>query len=98
MKGLDSISDITTFVAIVTAGSLSGAARELDLTLAEVSKRLIRLETALGVRLVNRTARQLSLTDDGCEFHGHCLALLDQVRRAEAALSLRRGEVSGLLN
>jgi len=97
MSGLDSISDITTFVHIVAAGSLSGAARELDLTLAAVSKRLIRLETSLGVRLVNRTTRQLSLTDDGREFHSHCLTLLDQVRRAEEALSHRRGKVSGLL-
>lgn len=97
MKGLDSISDISTFVSIITAGSLSGAARELDLTLAAVSKRLIRLETALGVRLVNRTTRQLSLTDDGREFHGHCLTLLEQVRRTEDALSSRRDDVSGLL-
>jgi len=94
---LDRLSDIATFVRVVACGSLSAAARELDLTLAAVSKRLLRLEAGLGVRLLNRTTRQLSLTDEGREFHAHCLTLLDQVSRAEDAIASRREAVSGLV-
>ncbi|MCX7277771.1 MAG: LysR family transcriptional regulator [Burkholderiales bacterium] len=94
---MDHITDITAFVHIVAQGSLSAAARELDLSLAVVSKRLLRLESALGVRLVHRNSRQLSLTAEGREFHHHSLALLEQVQRTEDAVALRRGGASGLL-
>lgn len=97
MVHLNNIDDITAFVRIVASGSLSAAARELDLSLAVVSKRLLRLEAALGVRLLHRSTRQLSLTEDGREFHAHCLALLEQVRRAEEAVAGRRNGISGLL-
>lgn len=97
MARLESISEIAAFVRIVAAGSLSAAAREMDLSLAVISKRLIRLENAVGTRLVNRSTRHLSLTDDGREFHRHCLVLLERVRRAEEAIIDRRDGISGLL-
>jgi DNA-binding transcriptional LysR family regulator len=97
MARLENISDVVTFVRIVAAGSLSAAARDLDLSLAVVSKRLIRLEEALGARLIHRTTRRLQLTEEGREFHAHCLILLEQVRRAEDAIAIRRDGASGLL-
>lgn len=94
---LDSIKDLHIFVRIVAAGSLSAAARELDLSLATVSKCLIRLEKSLGVRLANRSTRSLSLTAEGREFHAHSLTLVEQIRRAEEAMANRRDHVSGLV-
>ena len=53
------------FVAIVDGGSITAAADKLELTVAAVSKRLKMLETELGVRLLTRNTRQLSLTEAG---------------------------------
>jgi len=61
----DNFSDMVAFVHVVEAGSLSGAARDLNLSLAVISRKLARLEERLGVRLVNRTTRTLALTDEG---------------------------------
>jgi DNA-binding transcriptional LysR family regulator len=95
--GLNNIEDIDAFVRVVEKGSLSSASRDLNLSVAVVSKRLMRLESALGVRLIHRSTRQLSLTEDGREFFEHGRALLSQVQRAEAAIANRRDEVFGLL-
>lgn len=83
MGRLDSIDDLRVFDAIVRAGSLSGAAQELDVSLTVVSKRLKRLEAQLGVRLLQRTTRQLGLTEEGQEFLGRCRMALDAIQAAE---------------
>lgn len=97
MPQLEQIGDLRAFAAIVDAGSLSAAARELGLSLAGISKRLIRLEETLGVVLLNRSTRQMSLTEEGREFHAHCRELLEQVRRTEEAIGTRRSDVSGVI-
>lgn len=83
MGRLDSIDDLRVFDAIVRAGSLSGAAQDLDVSLTLVSKRLKRLEAQLGVRLLQRTTRQLGLTEEGQEFLGRCRVALDAIQAAE---------------
>lgn len=83
MTRLDSIDDLRVFDAIVRAGNLSAAAQELGVSLTLVSKRLRRLETSLGIRLVHRTTRQLGLTEEGQQFHGRCRLVLDAVEAAE---------------
>lgn len=83
MGRLDSIDDLRVFDAIVRAGSLSKAAQELDVSLTLVSKRLKRLEAQLGVRLLQRTTRQLGLTEEGQEFLGRCRLALDAIQAAE---------------
>jgi len=95
--GIDSVQDLAVFDRIVQTGSLSGAARELGLSLSYVSKRLGRLEARFGVRLVNRTTRALSLTEAGRDFHGRCLVILEAVRQAEDRLTSRSFEISGSL-
>ena len=62
---IENISDLMVFTQAVKAGSLSAAGRELGISLAVASKRLQRLEEQLGVRLLNRSTRQLSLTEQG---------------------------------
>ncbi|MTW10811.1 LysR family transcriptional regulator [Pseudoduganella eburnea] len=94
---LDDLPALRAFACIVAAGSMSAAARELDLPLSVVSKRLAQLEKSAGVRLLQRTTRRQALTDDGAQFHAHVLRILEQVAQAESQLANSRGEVEGLL-
>ncbi|WP_040844718.1 LysR family transcriptional regulator, partial [Nitrospirillum viridazoti] len=80
---IENLTDITIFIRVVATGSLSAAARELDLSLAVVSKRLARLEERLGVRLANRTTRRFSLTDEGLEFHERCVRIVADLEEAQ---------------
>ncbi|MBR8212002.1 LysR family transcriptional regulator [Burkholderia cenocepacia] len=97
MTLIDDFPALATFARIVSAGSLSAAARELDLSLSVVSKRLAHLESRLGVRLLHRTTRQQTLTDDGAQFHAQVLRILAEVEHAETLMRDRRGTVSGVL-
>ncbi|MXN73368.1 LysR family transcriptional regulator [Burkholderia sp. 4701] len=94
---IDDLPSLDTFARIVSAGSLSAAARELDLSLSVVSKRLAQLEARLGVRLLHRTTRQQTLTDEGALFHAQVLRILAEIDQAEALMQDRRGTVSGVL-
>lgn len=93
----DNLTDMTAFVRIAEAGSLSAAAAELDQSLAVISRRLARLEERLGVRLINRTTRQLSLTDEGVAFHQRCARILNDIEEAEAEVTKGREVAVGLL-
>jgi DNA-binding transcriptional LysR family regulator len=88
---------LVAFARIVAAGSLSAAARELDVPVSVVSKRLSLLEAQLGMRLLQRTTRRQTLTDEGRLFHARVLRILDEVEQAEALLAQRRDGVHGLL-
>lgn len=94
---LDNLPALISFARIVSAGSLSGAAREMDLPLSVVSKRLTQLEAALGVRLIQRTTRRQTLTEEGVLFHSRVVRILDEIEQAESLLMQRRQAVSGLL-
>ncbi|MEQ8967729.1 MAG: LysR family transcriptional regulator [Azospirillaceae bacterium] len=94
---IDSVYDLAIFVHIADTGSLSGAARDLDLSLAFVSKRLQRLEAALGIRLINRTTRRLALTGEGARFYEHARSILREVQTAEEAVALAKEAVTGVL-
>ena len=86
-----------TFARVVASGSLSAAARDLDLSLAVVSKRLRQLETRLGVRLLQRTTRRQRLTEEGALFYAQVQRILAEVNEAESLMSRRRLTVSGVL-
>jgi DNA-binding transcriptional LysR family regulator len=66
---LDDTNQLRTFVSIVGAGSLSAAAREMDLALSVVSKRLASLERKAEARLIARSTRRLALTEEGQELY-----------------------------
>jgi len=93
----DSLFEMLVFVRIVERGSLSAAARDLNLSLAVASRTLARLEARLGVRLANRTTRRLSLTEEGQVFHRRCVAILADVEDAERDVARHRNEPAGLL-
>lgn len=89
--------DYALFAVVVESGSLSAAARTLRISPAMVSKRLARLESRLGVRLVHRTTRRLALTEAGQGFYDDVAAILVAVRDAEARLTGIRDMPSGPL-
>src|SRR3954469_2400656 len=77
---------LTTFREVAVRGSFSDAAAALDFTQPAVSQHISRLETALGVRVLERNARGVTLTPAGEVLVRHASALLDAARRAEEAV------------
>lgn len=90
-------SDIAFFVEIVKAGSLSGAAQQLGISPAAVSRRLANIETRLGIRLLNRTTRRLTVTQEGELYLAEGKKILDDLEELEQRLSSAKAEPKGLL-
>jgi DNA-binding transcriptional LysR family regulator len=91
------LDGIEAFVAVAEARSISEAARKLRLAKSVVSERLAELERSLGTKLLQRTTRKLSLTEDGSAFHERAARIMREVEDAAADLSERRGALSGPL-
>ena len=85
------------FSDLVRCGSLSAAARELQVSTAAVSKRLAQLETRLGVPLLHRTTRRLGVTPEGETYLQHARRILAEIEAAEGELRGARAEPKGLL-
>lgn len=94
---MEHLQDLTLFVRIAQAQSLSGVARDTGLSLATVSKQLTRLEQELGVQLVKRSTRHLYLTAEGLEYARHCTLILDQLEQARDAIRPRDSTFTGEL-
>lgn len=94
---VENITDLVIFVAVVKAGSLSAAGRELGFSSAVVSKRLQRLEEQLGVRLLNRSTRKLCITEDGLRYHDYCVRVLAELDEAETLITSGHSEPKGTL-
>lgn len=94
---MDRFLEMQTFAAVVDAGSFVKAAEALGLSKAAMSRHVGELETRLGVRLLQRTTRRLSLTEEGQVFYARSKELLAGVDEAEAEITSRSGAASGLL-
>ena len=94
---LDDLNELRTFQRILATSSLSAAARDLGVGLAVVSKRLASLERRAGQRLVNRTTRKLSPTNEGLALAPHVDRMLEELAAAEARLASGWEEPHGLL-
>lgn len=94
---MDRFQEMRTFTAVVDAGSFVRAAEDVGLSKAAVSRIVSELEARLGVRLLHRTTRRLSLTPEGEVFVERCRELLAGVEEAEAEISERSGAAVGLL-
>jgi DNA-binding transcriptional LysR family regulator len=92
---MDQLAAMATFVRVVDAGSLSGAARSLPSSLTSVSRQISALEQRFGTPLLLRTTRQLALTDDGRILYERAKSLLGEFREIETMLSRGRQEPSG---
>ena len=80
------INDMLLFAQVVKARSFSGAALRLGISKSRVSKSVARLEAALGVRLLQRSTRRLSLTEVGEAYFEHCDRILDELARADSTI------------
>lgn len=80
---MNQLESMSILVAVVDAGSLSAASRQLGLPLATVSRKIGALETHLHTRLLHRTTRQLSLTEAGMSYVAACRRILEEVGEAE---------------
>lgn len=91
------LPQLNSFLAVVRAGSFVGAADATGLSKAAVSRHVAELEERLGVRLLHRTTRRLSLTDDGQRFHARAGELMAALDELEAETASRGGDATGLL-
>jgi len=91
------LADIQIFMAVVEAGSFVAGGRSLGLSRSAAGKAVARLEDRLGTRLLNRTTRALSLTEEGRSFYDHGLKVLAAVDEAEAGVARGDGTPRGVL-
>ena len=94
---MDRFASMKAFVRVVDSGSFTRAAERLGVTRAAVSKHVRQLEEHLGVRLLNRTTRQVALTETGATFYERATSILDDMAEAELAASRLNEEPRGVL-
>lgn len=94
---MDRFTRLSAFVRVVESGSFSAAAAKLGVSRAAASKYVQQLEEHLGVRLLNRTTRRLSLTEEGAAFHERAVRILAELDAAEIEASAGAGEPRGTL-
>src|SRR5689334_17115640 len=90
-------ADLGFFSTVASAGSLSAAARELGVTTPAVSKHLAQMESRLGMALVNRTTRRMSLTPEGELYLAHARRILAEIDGMEELLGVGQATPRGLL-
>ncbi len=91
------LQDMALFALVVECGSFTAAAQRAALPKSSVSQRISQLEQSLGLRLLNRTTRQLSLTCAGECYVVHCREMLQASEKAELAIQRLRDNPSGRL-
>ncbi len=91
------LTDMEIFARVVTAGSMSAAGREMGLSPAVISKRIRRLEERLGARLLQRTTRQIALTEDGQGYYERVIGILASIEEAESYVTRRNAAPRGTL-
>jgi DNA-binding transcriptional LysR family regulator len=94
---MDRFQEMASYVAVVDAGSFVRAADSIGLSKAAISRHVNDLEQRLGVRLLHRTTRRLSLTAEGHAFHSRCKELLAAVDETESEVTAQSGAPRGLL-
>ena len=94
---MEDLAYMVTFARVVKAGSFAGAARRLGVTSSVASKHVAKLEQALGVRLLNRSTRKLSLTEAGAAYYEHCARIVDEVESSKTAIAQLQAAPRGQL-
>jgi len=89
------IEDLRIYIAVIHAGNFTAAAEQLMLSKQYVSRRMAALEASLGVRLLIRNTRKLSVTDAGLLFAQHAQRILDEIQEAELAVSEQQQALRG---
>jgi DNA-binding transcriptional LysR family regulator len=91
------LEGLAAFVATVEVGTVSGAARRLNLSKSALSDRLAELERSLGAQLIRRTTRKLAVTEEGLSFLDRARRILQEAADAHSEISERRGTLVGPL-
>ena len=94
---MEDLAYLVTFARVVKAGSFAGAARRLGVTSSVASKHVAKLERQLGVRLLNRSTRKLSLTEAGAAYYEHCARIVDEIENSKRAIAQLQAAPRGLL-
>lgn len=93
----DQLRRMALFAHVVRYGSFSAASRALDLATSVLSAAVSQLEIELGVRLLHRTTRRLSLTEVGQDYYQQCVAMLAAAEAAQELIAESSGEIAGRL-
>ncbi|MDO3388471.1 LysR family transcriptional regulator [Gilvimarinus sp. SDUM040013] len=94
---MSSWEGITEFVAVSETGSFTAAAQRLGTSIAHISRRVKEREQRMNTRLLDRTTRKVSLTEEGQVFYQHCRQILDAINTAENALADLQTSPTGIL-
>ena len=94
---MDTLTAMKVYCSVVENDSLAGAARTLNISPSVVSKQLSALEDRLGVRLLNRTTRRVSVTEVGTAYYDRCKRIIADVDEAEVAVSRSHSQPRGML-
>src|SRR5215831_19341840 len=94
---MDRLTGIMVFTKVVECGGFSAAARRLAMSPAMVSNHIQSLEEGLGVRLLNRTTRRVSLTDIGKDYYERCRHILAAIEEADQTASAHSAKPTGIL-
>src|SRR5262245_57530025 len=94
---MDTLTGIKVFRQVVESGSFVAAAERLEVSTASVSKHVMYLEKRLGVRLLNRNSRRLSLTEPGRVYFERCKTILDDLEQTELELGSLNNDPRGTL-
>jgi DNA-binding transcriptional LysR family regulator len=92
---MQDLNDMLFFAEVVDRGGFAAAGRALNVPKSRLSRRVAELESRLGVRLLQRTTRKLSLTQAGEAYHRHCVAMREQAEAADEAVARVHGEPRG---
>ena len=91
------LEDMNVFIRVVEAGGISRAAEQMCIAKSAISRRLVDLETRLGVRLLNRTTRTSSLTEAGLSYYERSIKLIDDVAELNAMTTDSRCALEGTI-
>ncbi len=94
---MQDLNDFMWFVKVVDYGGFAAAGRALDLPKSRLSRRIAQLEERLGVRLIQRTTRQFTVTEVGQTFYQHCKAMMVEAEAAEEAVAALQAEPRGIV-
>jgi DNA-binding transcriptional LysR family regulator len=92
---MQDLNDMLFFAEVVDQGGFAAAGRSLNIPKSKLSRRVAELEARLGVRLLQRTTRRLSLTQAGEVYHRHCVAMREQAEAADEAVARVHNEPRG---
>jgi len=94
---MDMFVSMSVFKRVAELGSFSATARETGLSQSTISKHVAALEQRLGTKLLNRSTRQLNLSEAGQEYYKHCIRILDDIAESESTIGRGQSQPAGTL-